>query len=150
MIIIFTGQPGVGKTTLSNLLANVIKMNYPEKNVYQIDGDDLRKITENQNYSADGRKKNVQTAHNIAKYLQNLSSSNVIIISLINPFREDREVIKNNYETYEFYLKSDVFRKEKTFNFSEYEEPESNYTLIDTTFYDEITSLNTILDKLKF
>ena len=46
-IIWLTGQPGSGKTTLSNELLKIIS-NFQDKiNVIQIDGDDLRHLTDN-------------------------------------------------------------------------------------------------------
>ena len=55
MIIWFTGQPGSGKTTLANELILNLKRNSPEKKVINIDGDDLRSISKNKDYSKEGR-----------------------------------------------------------------------------------------------
>ena len=59
MIYWFTGQPGSGKTVLSVLLKDYLEKNYL-KNVIHIDGDDLREIFENKDYSKEGRIKNLQ------------------------------------------------------------------------------------------
>ena len=48
MIYWFTGQPSMGKTTLGNKLHKFLqteKRNW-RKSVFQIDGDDLRKLTQ--------------------------------------------------------------------------------------------------------
>ena len=53
-IIWLTGQPGSGKTTLANELKNRIEKN--SKDVMIVDGDDLRNITTNKDYSRKGEK----------------------------------------------------------------------------------------------
>ena len=64
MIYWFTGQPGHGKTTLAEaLIAQLRRLGYAP---HHIDGDDLRNITCNKDYSDDGRVKNVSNAQNIA------------------------------------------------------------------------------------
>ena len=56
MIFWFTGQPGHGKT----VLATALKQNL--NNVFHIDGDDLRVIFANTDYSEQGRRKNISLA----------------------------------------------------------------------------------------
>ena len=50
-IVWFTGQPGSGKTTLSHALQKKLKNIHPEISVMSIDGDDLRDIFVNKDYS---------------------------------------------------------------------------------------------------
>lgn len=53
MIYWFTGQPGHGKTTLALALVKQLKrQGYAP---FHIDGDDLRELTTNQDYSRQGR-----------------------------------------------------------------------------------------------
>ena len=66
-IIWLTGQPGSGKTTLANELKNRIEKN--SKDVMIVDGDDLRNITTNKDYSRKGRENNIRTAQKIAKLI---------------------------------------------------------------------------------
>ena len=57
MIYWFTGQPSSGKTTLGSKLHKFLeteKRNW-RKSVFHIDGDDLRKLTVNKDYSDKGR-----------------------------------------------------------------------------------------------
>ena len=72
-IIWLTGQPGSGKTTLANLLKNYFNTSelYKDKTVVIVDGDDLRDITVNKDYSRKGRENNIKTAQKIAKFLFN-------------------------------------------------------------------------------
>ena len=51
MIYWFTGQPGAGKTVLANALKQQLE------NTFHIDGDDLRDIFDNKDYSEAGTKK---------------------------------------------------------------------------------------------
>ena len=69
MIIWLTGQPGSGKTTLANELLNYFKsVNYDK--VINLDGDDLRLINKNKDFSKEGRIKNISTI-SIARFLAN-------------------------------------------------------------------------------
>ena len=54
MIYWLTGQPGAGKTTLANNLKD-----YIPKSIH-IDGDDMRELFDNKDYSKKGRMKNIE------------------------------------------------------------------------------------------
>ena len=79
MIFCFTGQPGSGKTTLGKALVG--KMN----NTFHIDGDDLRGLSANVDYSEQGRINNIRTAQSIAMYLDNKSQN--VVVSVIAPYK---------------------------------------------------------------
>jgi len=81
MIYYFTGQPGAGKTTLAELL-------YDDGYIH-IDGDDIRNIFDNKDYSEEGRKLNIRRAHDIAQFMD--SKGFTVIISLVSPFRSLRD-----------------------------------------------------------
>jgi len=66
MIYWFTGQPAHGKT----VLANMLKEKLPD--AFRIDGDEMRELFTNKDYSINGRVVNVGTAQKIAHYLNNL------------------------------------------------------------------------------
>ena len=57
MIIWLTGQPGSGKTTLCNEI--ISSLTYDK--IINIDGDDIRDVLDNKDYSEKGRRKNIQT-----------------------------------------------------------------------------------------
>ena len=69
MIIWLTGQPGSGKTTLAKSLMNFFEINETEKKIINIDGDDLRHINKNKDFSKEGRIKNISTAILITRFL---------------------------------------------------------------------------------
>ena len=53
-ILWLTGQPGSGKTTLSNEIVKIISKDEKKKDIQtiQVDGDDLRDLTDNKDYYA--------------------------------------------------------------------------------------------------
>ena len=63
MIYWFTGQPGAGKTVLATALKQEMD------NTFHIDGDDLRAIFDNKDYSETGRRKNIELAQQLAHFL---------------------------------------------------------------------------------
>lgn len=150
MIIILTGQPHCGKTTLAKHLKNAIEISYGYRKVYNIDGDDLREILNNKDYSEQGRRKNIETAHAIAKYLQKQSVFNDIIISLVSPYRDLRESLKSEFKCLEFYIHTTDIRGRESFHVENYEKPLENFVDVDTTSVEEIVTLNEMLKHIKF
>ena len=100
MIIWLTGQPGSGKTTLANKL--VFEFQNENSNVINIDGDDLRFINKNQDYSKQGRIKNISTAISIVRFLANKKF--ICIISIVAPYRFLRDELKEDFPLLEVYL----------------------------------------------
>ena len=82
MIYWFTGQPAHGKT----VLANMLKEELP--NAFRIDGDEMRELFTNKDYSINGRVVNVGTAQKIAHYLHNQGHD--VIVSLVAPYIDQR------------------------------------------------------------
>ena len=71
MIFWFTGQPGSGKTTLGKALIEKLG------EAFHIDGDDLRGLSANVDYSEQGRIQNIRTAQSIAMFLDNKGHNEV-------------------------------------------------------------------------
>ena len=83
MIYWFTGQPGHGKTTLAKAL--IAHLNDQGIEPFHVDGDDLRALTSNADYSRAGREANIRRAQTIAHYLHN--QDRVVVVSLVAPYR---------------------------------------------------------------
>lgn len=129
-IIWLTGQPGSGKTTLANHLKDKIEQSNPNKPVMIVDGDDLRDITVNKDYSRKGRENNIKTAQKIAKFLFN---KNIItIVGLVAPYKELRESFKSNTPVFEIFLHTTDIRGREHFFAEDYESPSTNYLELDT------------------
>jgi adenylylsulfate kinase len=125
-----TGQPGSGKTTLANLLLKELNS---EKNInfYNIDGDDLRDLFQNKDYSREGREANIRMGMSIAAYL--INKNLFPIISLVSPYRSLREEFKNFFCVLEVYLFTSEARGRENFFVQDYEEPiDSKHLRIDT------------------
>jgi adenylylsulfate kinase len=140
MIYYFIGQPHAGKTTLSKLLKDYLHHSI------QIDGDDIRDIFQNKDYSEEGRRKNIQKAQDIAMFL-NKKEFNVII-SLVSPYKDLRDELKEKSDVVEIYVHTTDIRGRENFHVENYEKPTENYIDIDTTDVPEFISIGELLDKI--
>jgi adenylylsulfate kinase-like enzyme len=130
-IIWLTGQPGSGKTTLANSLSKEISKVKKTTKIVIIDGDDLRDITFNKDYSRKGREKNIRTAQKIAHFLFNKDF--FVIVSLVAPYKELREKFKAQVGLLEVFIHTTEIRGREKFFAEDYEKPTENYLNIDTT-----------------
>ena len=132
----FTGQPAHGKTVLGKKLVELLrteKRNW-RKDVFHLDGDDLRALTINKDYSEQGRINNIRNAQMIAEYLHNNGCD--VVVSLVAPYEWLREEFKekigfDNFQ--EFYLHCTDKRDRDHFHTKDYESPEVEFIDIDTT-----------------
>ena len=129
MIIWLTGQPGSGKTTISNMLLKHYKVK--TNNVICIDGDNLREMTNNYDYTVDGRFKNISNAQMIARFLHH--NGFIVIVSLVAPYLDLRESFKNEFqnELIEIHVHCDSPRRGN--QVEEYEPPKTNFIDVNTT-----------------
>ena len=133
MIYLFTGQPGSGKTTLAKKLQYWLQTEKKNrrKSVFHIDGDQLRELFPNKDYSKEGRQKNIQKAFDIAKYLH--SCGNDVVISLVSPYKEMREELKSECKVQEIYCHTKKIRGREDFFALDYEKPTEFYVDLDTS-----------------
>jgi len=127
MIYWFTGQPCAGKTTLADLLKK------EKPGAFRIDGDDMRELFSNKDYSAKGRIDNVGTAQRIAHYLHNQGRD--VIVSLVSPYVDQREEFKTllGDNIKEIYVHTTEPRERDHFKAIAYTPLLENYIDIDTT-----------------
>ena len=119
MIIWLTGQPGSGKTTLANFLIDNISKEEPNIKIINLDGDDLRKINKNKDYSKEGRIKNISTAISIVRFLVN--KEYFCIVSIVAPYAFLRDELKEEFSFLEVYLHTTEIRGREQYFAKDYE-----------------------------
>lgn len=146
----FTGQPGAGKSVLGKKLVEFLqteKRNW-RKNVFHIDGDDLRALTINKNYTKEGRIQNIQNAQMIAEFIYKNGCD--VVVTLVSPYLEIREEFKKRIgnNLYEFYVHTSKKRERDEFKVNDYEPPIVNFFDVDTTKDNPIQSFTKIVHYL--
>ena len=131
MIIWLTGQPGSGKTTLAKYILDEIPKFNAELKLINLDGDDLRHINQNKDYSKGGRIKNISTAISIMRFLAN--KNYLCVVSIVAPYKFLRDELKNDFPFLEVYLHTNEIRGREDYFAKDYEVPTDPNTLkIDT------------------
>ena len=133
MVLWFTGQPGSGKTTLTNRFIDdklIGFMKIHPVRIVHIDGDDLRDIVDNKDYSQKGRRENINLAMNLTRFLDNKGF--IVVVSLVSPYRDLREELKMERNITEFYLHTTELRGKEDYFVDNYEPPLHNYVDINT------------------
>jgi adenylylsulfate kinase len=141
MIIWLTGQPGSGKTTICE---EILKIR--DYRVFHVDGDDLRDLFENKDYSETGRRKNIELAQQIAQYLHNQGKD--VLVSLVSPYKDQRDRFKEKMgdNLVEVYIHTTEIRGREDFFVKEYEKPTERYLSINTTNESVEESTKKVLD----
>jgi adenylylsulfate kinase len=144
MIIWLTGQPGSGKTTLCKQM--MLNMG---SDVFHIDGDDLRDLFDNKDYSEVGRRKNIELAQQISEYLYNKGKH--VFVSLVSPYKDQRDKFKQKMgnNLVEVHIHTTDVRGREDFFVKEYEAPTEKYLSIDTTNESVEESTKKVLDYAK-
>ena len=91
MIVLFFGQPASGKTTLADSFVKA--MANEDHKFVRIDGDKWRDLTNNRDYSKEGREANLKSAFHMAKYLDNEGFTPVL--SFVTPYQSLRDMLQN-------------------------------------------------------
>jgi adenylylsulfate kinase-like enzyme len=122
------GQPGAGKTTLAKYLCeNVLS------NVHHIDGDDLRNLTQNKDYSEKGRRTNIELAQGMARLSFNDGKN--VVMSIVSPFKDLRDNFKKEMgdNVIEIFVHTNDIRGREQYHVEDYQTPTENYIDVDTT-----------------
>jgi adenylylsulfate kinase-like enzyme len=145
MIIWLTGQPGSGKTTI----AKEIVTTGPLCQWFHIDGDDIRELFDNKDYSETGRRKNIELAQQLAQYLN--SKGKKVVVSLVSPYKDQRDKFKEKMgdNLVEVYVHTTEVRGRESFFVSDYQQPSENYLDLDTTNDVLEESVQKVLDYAK-
>lgn len=127
MIIVLFGQPGCGKTTISDALK--------EENItlIDIDGDKLRDLFVNKDYSREGRIKNLNRASDIATFLNSIDDD--VVMSLVYPYKEARDYLNSLCkDVYWVYLTYEGERGRENFHVKDFDIPtEESILHLDTS-----------------
>lgn len=133
MIIVLFGQPASGKTTLAESVQRELFIkdmaSYPI-----VDGDEIREIFKNKDYSREGRIRNLNRISDIATFLAH--KYKVVIVSAVYPYNEAREYLESIHDqTAWVYLKYDGERGREQFHVQDFELPfnKENLLPINTT-----------------
>jgi GTPase SAR1 family protein len=122
MIVVLFGQPHCGKSTLAN-----------EFPVHNIDGDKLRELFVNKDYSREGRIKNLNRASDIAFYMDSVGQD--VILSLVYPYKEARDYLNSLTKKVAWvYLTYEGERGRENFHVKDFEIPKEESILhLDTS-----------------
>ena len=149
MIYWFTGNTGAGKTVLATKLKEFLqteKRNW-RKDVFQIDGDIVRELTNNQDQSEVGQTENIKDTQLIAEYIH--SSGSDVVVSMVTPYKQLREGFKAQIgeKIVEIYVYTT--KKKLAQPISDYEVPEENFFEINTTSDNPTQSFSKLINYLK-
>ena len=122
MIIVLFGQPHCGKSTLANILKEKLSLS-------NIDGDDLRDLFKNKDYSREGRIRNLNRASDIAYFLNSRTDKGVAL-SLMYPYQEARDYLNSlSSDIVWIYLTYEGERGRENFHTKDFEIPDSQNVL---------------------
>ena len=124
MIVVLFGQPHSGKTTLGELLKQFLQMEKQNwrTDVHHLDGDALRKLYDNTDYSKEGRIANLNRASDIAAYLD--SKGLDVVMSLVYPYKEARAYLNHLVPNVKWvYLTYDGKRGREKFHVNDFDYP---------------------------
>ena len=144
MIYWFTGQPGHGKTVLATAFKE-----YLNNNCFHIDGDDIREIFDNKDYSEAGRRKNIELAQHLAHFLHKKGQN--VVVSLVSPYKDQRDAFKHKLGKgiLEYYIHTTDIRGREDYHVDGYEVPTEDFCGIDTTNISPLDSLKQIISYAK-
>lgn len=98
-VLWFTGLSGSGKSTLANAVDLALFQQGCKS--YVLDGDNIRHgLNKDLSFGALDRKENIRRIGEVAKLF--VDSGQIVSSAFISPFRSDREIVRNLFESGEF------------------------------------------------
>ena len=98
-VIWLTGLPGSGKSTLANEVER--RLYAAGVHTYLLDGDNVRTgLNKDLGFTATDRAENVRRVGEVAKLM--VDAGLVVLVSLVSPFRSDRDAVKELFPAGEF------------------------------------------------
>jgi len=123
MIIALIGQPHSGKTTLAEVLQRQLFFAY-QKSYPIVDGDDIRQMFQNTDYSREGRIRNLNRISDISRFL--VDKYGVALVSAVYPIKEARTYFESIYDKiYWVYLTYEGQRGRESYHVKDYDVPEN-------------------------
>lgn len=133
MIVNLIGQPCSGKTTVAKELSKYLTVRGIGAPI-NIDGDELRELFDNKDYSETGRRVNIKRAYDIALFLEKKLSFSIPIISLISPYKDLRDELRNKTNVVEVMLYTTEIRGREQYFAKDFQNQEVGDGIsIDTT-----------------
>lgn len=122
---------------------------YTHQLAFPIDGDQMRDLFVNKDYSIKGRVANIDAAQKISHYLHN--ENKLVIVSLVSPYLDQREEFKQLIGTdiMEFYVHTNNIRGREQYHVKGYQPPLNNFIDVDTTIDTPEESLQKIIIKIQ-
>lgn len=122
MIIAIIGQPHSGKTTLAEAIQKQLFISdgcsYPI-----VDGDEIRRIFNNKDFSKDGRIRNLNRISDIATFLEDKYGT--VIVSAVYPYKEARDYFESiNQKVIWAYLIYQGERGRESFHVKDFDIPD--------------------------
>jgi len=136
MIVVLFGQPHSGKTTLGELVRQFTQLK-KHTEVHHLDGDELRKLYDNTDYSKEGRISNLNRASDIAAYLD--SKGLDVVMSLVYPYIEARTYLNALVPNVKWiYLTYDGERGREKFHVKDFDYPIGEDVITINTSYQSV------------
>lgn len=143
MIVLFYGQPASGKTTLADYYTSCVVPPFKSRGYIRIDGDEWRDFKQNKDYSKSGRMINLTTAFDMALFLE--KKNFIPVLSFVTPYQEARDYLSKAENLLKVYLYCHEDRGRSAFFVSDFEPPDSDSIIINTSIYNKDESLKLIL-----
>ena len=124
-----TRAEGPAAVTLAIALRSALrKRGHP---VVHLDGEFLRELMGNKDFSEAGRIRNIKTAQQLAAKLN--SEGIEVVASFVSPYREIREEFKRTHQVLEIHVHTTEVRGKEAYFVANFEPPQQDFLDIDTT-----------------